>query len=49
MEESATTTEAENALAKLLTQYGFKNEFFALRDFGAIQTNRRRLIAWKTA
>jgi site-specific DNA-cytosine methylase len=46
MEESATTTEAENALTKLLSQYGFKHEFFALRDFGAIQTNRRRLMAW---
>jgi hypothetical protein len=49
MEESATITEAENALTKLLTLYGFKHEFFSLRDFGAIQANRRRLIAWKTA
>jgi hypothetical protein len=48
MEESATTTEAENALTKLLTQYGFKHEFFSLRDFGAIQHRRRRLIAWKS-
>jgi predicted RNA methylase len=47
MEESATTTEAEDALTRLLTQYGFKHEFFALRDFGAIQANRRRLIAWR--
>jgi len=46
MEESATTTEAENALTKLLTQYGFNYKFFALRDFGAIQNQRRRLIAW---
>jgi hypothetical protein len=49
MEESATATEAENALTKLLTQYGFNYKFFSLRDFGAIQANRRRLIAWKTA
>jgi len=48
MEESATTTETETALTKLLTQYGFNYEFFSLRDFGAIQANRRRLIAWRT-
>ncbi len=49
MEESATTTDAENALTKLLSQYGFNHEFFSLRDFGAIQANRRRLIAWRTS
>jgi len=49
MEESATTTDAENALTKMLTQYGFNHNFFTLRDFGAIQTNRRRLIAWRIA
>jgi hypothetical protein len=49
MEESATTTEAEIALTKLLSQYGFKYGFFSLRDFGAIQANRRRLIARRVA
>jgi hypothetical protein len=49
MEESATTVDAENALTKLLAQYSFKYEFFALRNFGAIQVNRRRLIAWKAS
>jgi len=49
MEESATTVEAENTLSKLASQYGFKHEFFSLRDFGAIQANRRRLIAWRIA
>jgi len=47
MEESATTTEAQTALTKLLAQHGFNYEFFSLRDFGAIQARRRRLIAWK--
>jgi hypothetical protein len=49
MEESATTRESEIALTKLVSQYGFKHEFFSLRDFGAIQISRRRLIAWRTA
>jgi hypothetical protein len=49
MEESATATDAEIALTKLLAQYGFQYKFFSLRDFGAIQANRRRLIAWRIA
>ncbi len=49
MEESATTTDAEIAITKLLSQYGFHHKFFSLREFGAIQANRRRLIAWKTS
>jgi hypothetical protein len=48
MEESATTTDAEIAITKLLPQYGFHHKLFSLRDYGAIQANRRRLIAWKT-
>jgi hypothetical protein len=47
MEESATTTEAKIVLTRLLAQYGFHYKFFSLRDFGAIQVNRRRLIAWR--
>ena len=34
---------------KRFGRYGFNRKFFSLRDFGAIQANRRRLIAWKTA
>jgi hypothetical protein len=49
MEEATTTTDAENAVAKLVNQYGFNYRFFVLREFGAIQNQRRRLIAWKTA
>ena len=48
MEEATTTTDAEIAITKLVSQYGFHHKFFSLRDFGAIQLNRRRLIAWKT-
>jgi hypothetical protein len=31
-----------------LRQYGFNYKMLDLRDFGAIQYRRRRLIAWKT-
>jgi predicted RNA methylase len=47
MEEAATTSESPKLLAQLLTQYGFRYGFFDLRDFGAIQLRRRRLIAWR--
>jgi predicted RNA methylase len=49
MEEAATTRESPRLLAQLLSQYGFNYGFFNLRDFGAIQVNRRRLIAWRMA
>jgi len=47
MEEAATTGESPKLLTQLLTRYGFRYGFFDLRDFGAIQYRRRRLIAWK--
>ncbi len=47
MEEAASTSESPRLLARLLSQYGFRFSFFDLRDFGAIQYKRRRLIAWK--
>ncbi len=47
MEEAATTSESLRLLAQMLSQYGFNYSFFDLRDFGAIQYRRRRLIAWK--
>jgi site-specific DNA-cytosine methylase len=47
MEEAATTGEAPKLLTELLSQHGFMYGFFDLRDFGAIQNRRRRLIAWK--
>ena len=47
MEEATTTSESPKLLAQLLTQYGFSYGFFDLRDFGAIQYRRRRLIAWR--
>jgi hypothetical protein len=47
MEEATTTTESPRLLAQLLRQYGFSYGFYDLRDFGAIQYRRRRLIAWK--
>jgi predicted RNA methylase len=47
MEEATTTSESPRLLADLLTQYGFAYRFFDLRDYGAIQYRRRRLIAWR--
>jgi predicted RNA methylase len=47
MEEAATTSESPKLLAELLNRYGFSHAFFDLRDFGAIQHRRRRLIAWR--
>jgi hypothetical protein len=49
MEEAATTSESPKLLAQLLRHYGFSYGFFDLRDFGAVQTNRRRLIVWRLA
>jgi len=49
MEEAATTSESPRLLAQLLTQYGFSYRMLDLREFGAIQLRRRRLIAWKTS
>ena len=48
MEETTSTSESPRLLAQLLRQYGFRYGFYDLRDFGAIQHRRRRLIAWKT-
>jgi DNA (cytosine-5)-methyltransferase 1 len=47
MEEAATTSESPRLLSQLLHQYGFMHSYFDLRDFGAIQRRRRRLIAWR--
>lgn len=47
MEEVATTSESPKLLASMLARYGFRFSFFDLRDFGAIQRRRRRLIAWR--
>jgi hypothetical protein len=47
MEEAATTRETPALLAQLLQRYGFSYGFYDLRDFGAIQLRRRRLIAWR--
>jgi site-specific DNA-cytosine methylase len=47
MEEAATTSESPRLLAQLLRQYGFRYSYFDLRNYGAIQYRRRRLIAWK--
>jgi predicted RNA methylase len=47
MEEAATTREAPALLARLLRRYGFSYGFYDLRDFGAIQLRRHRLIAWR--
>jgi 16S rRNA G966 N2-methylase RsmD len=47
MEEATTTSESPRLLAQLLSQYGFMYGYFDLRDFGAIQHRRRRLIAWR--
>jgi hypothetical protein len=48
MEEAATAGESPRLLTQLLAQYGFRYGFYDLRDFGAVQYRRRRLIAWKT-
>jgi predicted RNA methylase len=48
MEEAATTSESPKLLAQLLTRYGFSYKILDLRNYGAIQFRRRRLIAWKT-
>jgi hypothetical protein len=47
MEEAASTSESPMLLTQLLRQHGFNYGFFDLRDFGAIQYRRRRLIAWR--
>jgi len=47
MEEATTTSESPKLLAQLLAQYGFRYGFYDLRDYGAIQYRRRRLIAWR--
>jgi hypothetical protein len=47
MEEAATAGESPKSLTQLLHQYGFTYAYFDLRDFGAIQYRRRRLIAWR--
>ena len=49
MEEAATTSESPRLLAQLLTQYDLSYRMLDLREFGAIQFRRRRLIAWKTS
>ena len=48
MEEATTTTEGQRLVTQLVAQYGFKYGFYDLRDYGAIQYRRRRLIAWRT-
>jgi predicted RNA methylase len=47
MEEATTTTEAQRLVTQLVARYGFKYGFYDLRDYGAIQYRRRRLIAWR--
>jgi predicted RNA methylase len=47
MEEATTTTEGQRLVTQLVAQYGFKYGFYDLRNFGAIQYRRRRLIAWR--
>jgi DNA (cytosine-5)-methyltransferase 1 len=47
MEEATTTSESPGMLASTLARYGFRRIFLDLRDFGAIQYRRRRLIAWR--
>jgi len=47
MEEASTTSESPRLLAELVERYGFSHAFFDLRDFGAIQHRRRRLVAWR--
>jgi predicted RNA methylase len=47
MEEATTTTESQKLVTSLVARYGFKYGFYDLRDYGAIQYRRRRLIAWR--
>jgi predicted RNA methylase len=47
MEEATTTTEGQRLVTQLVAQYHFKYGFYDLRDYGAIQYRRRRLIAWR--
>jgi hypothetical protein len=47
MEEAASTSESPRLLTQLLRQHGFAYGFYDLRNYGAIQRRRRRLIAWK--
>jgi hypothetical protein len=48
MEEAATTSVSPGMLASMLERRRFSYAFFVLRDFGAIQYKRKRLIAWRT-
>jgi len=47
MEEATTTSESPKLVASLVTQYSFSHRILDLRDLGAIQYRRRRLIAWR--
>jgi Site-specific DNA methylase len=47
MEESATASDTWRMLVSLVLQYGFSYGMFDLRDLGAVQYRRRRLIAWR--
>ena len=47
MEEATTTKESQKLVTQLVEQYGFTYGFYELREYGAIQYNRRRLIAWR--
>jgi predicted RNA methylase len=47
MEEATTTTESQRLVTQLVAQYRFNYGFYDLRDYGAIQYRRRRLIAWR--
>ena len=47
MEESATASGTWRVLVSLVLQYGFSYGMFDLRDLGAVQYRRRRLIAWR--
>ena len=49
MEEAASTRESPRLLTQLLRQHGFTYGFYDLRNYGAIQYRRRRLIAWRTS
>jgi predicted RNA methylase len=47
MEEAASASESPGLVVALVRRYGFRYSFYDLRDFGAIQYRRRRLIAWR--
>lgn len=47
MEEAPTAKDAYNAVVQLASNYGFSYALIPLRDYGAIQHRRLRLIAWK--